>query len=90
MQFFITIDEDKYLRITDESENAITLYLSEDIAGILSIFVDEDERGEGCGTGLLHAAETVCASRGIRLIEADYTDVLPDVTDFFKKNEYKV
>ncbi len=89
MQFFITIDEDKYLRITDESENAITLYLNEGVAGILSVFVDEDERGEGCGTGLLHAAETVCASRGIRLIEADYTDVLPDVTDFFKKNGYK-
>jgi hypothetical protein len=89
MQFFITIDEDKYLRITDESENAITLYLNEGMAGILSVFVDEDERGEGCGTGLLHAAETICASRGIRLIEADYTDVLPEVTDFFKKNGYK-
>lgn len=90
MQFYITLDDGGFLRITDENENAITLYLNEGVANILSIFVDEDDRGEGIGTGLLNAAETVCADRGITLIEADYTDVLPDVTSFLEKHGYKL
>ena len=90
MQFYITMDEGGFLRITDENDNAVTLYYSEGVASILSIFVAEDERGEGLGRGLIAAAEVLCAHRGVTLIEADYADIMPEVTSFFAKNGYSI
>ena len=77
MHFFKTVDDNGFVRIEEDCGAAITLYLHNDTANIISIVVPESDRGEGIGSALMSVAEGEVYSRGINKVEADYkSDIL--------------
>ena len=90
MQFYKTIDNDGYVRIEEDSGAAITLYLHRDIARILALLVPGTDRRAGIGTALLMAAEKEAYARGIRTVEADFSDGILGMQQLFEGAGYDV
>ncbi|MCR5502804.1 MAG: GNAT family N-acetyltransferase [Lachnospiraceae bacterium] len=90
MRFFITADEDGYLRIEEECEAAITLNIADRKARILSIVVPSSKRRQGVGSALLCSAEAELISRGIRSLEADFSSGIQGMPEFFEKEGFEV
>ncbi|MCR4643566.1 MAG: GNAT family N-acetyltransferase, partial [Lachnospiraceae bacterium] len=90
MHFYKTVDNDTYIRIVEECEAAVTLCVNGGEAAILSLSVPRTERREGIGTALLKAAEYEAYSRGVRMLEADFSDEIRGMTPFFEKAGYEV
>ncbi|MBR3305745.1 MAG: hypothetical protein IKI75_00660 [Lachnospiraceae bacterium] len=86
----ITYDNGQILRIENEDSSAITLRYHGDTARILSIYVPEKDRNEEIGKGLLYVAESELYSRGVRLVEADYSDSLTAVTGLLRSAGYHI
>ena len=84
----ITYDNGQIFRIENENSGAITIRSQGDTARILSIYVPEKDRNEEIGKGLLGAAEEELFRRGIRQVEADYSESLTDVTGLLKSSGY--
>ena len=90
MHFYKTVDNDTYIRIVEECEAAVTLCVNGGEAAILSLSVPRSERREGIGSALLKAAEHEAYSRGVRMLEADFSDEIRGMTPFFEKAGYEV
>ena len=88
MQFNKTVDNDGYIRIVEESEAAITLYVKRREARILSILVPKSDRREGIGSALLKAAEYEAWKHGARRFTADFSDEIRGMKEFFEKAGY--
>ena len=90
MDYRIVYDSDGIIRIEDDTEAAVTVQYSGDTARLLSILVPDGLRKNGSGLGLMSAAEYVLSRRGVRLVEADYSDALKDVTGLLKRAGYHI
>lgn len=90
MELYRTVDSDGYIRIEENGGAAVTLYIHEGIADILSLFVPKSDRGEGIGSMLLAAAEQVAYTRGAARIEADYAQEIKGMTELFEGAGYVV
>ncbi len=88
MYYYRTIDNGELLRIEDEDGSAITLSMYDHVARILSVYVNEDDRREGVGSGLLCAAESEALGRGCVFLEADVSEEQPGVFPFFENNGF--
>lgn len=85
-----TVDDDRILRIEEEDGSAITIYKERGYGHILSIFVAQDERGQGIGSELLSAAEQELFDCGIQWMDAEYANSLDTLSAFFEGNDFTV
>ena len=90
MQFYKTVDGDGYIRIEEDSGAAITLYLQDDVAYIIALFVPKSDRRDGIGSGLLSAAEQEAFLHNARLIEADFLDRIEGMQELFEEAGYEL
>ena len=90
MHFFKTVDDDGFVRIEEDCGAAITLYLHNDTANIISIIVPGTDRREGIGSALLSVAEREAYSRGIVKVEADYESGISGLSDLLISMRYDV
>ncbi len=90
MQLFLTVDNEDILRIEEDGGAAITISYSDGVGQILSILVPKDDRREGVGSTLLSCAESMLLKKGVKKLEADFMDSIPELGDFFESAGYEV
>ncbi|MBR1861724.1 MAG: GNAT family N-acetyltransferase [Lachnospiraceae bacterium] len=78
------------LRVFNDEGASCTLYISEDTARILSIFVPEEDRKTGVGSDLLKACEIEAKALNKSGIVCDYSSELSDFSSFLSSNDYKL
>ena len=83
MWFSKTVDNDGYVRIEEDCGAAVTLFIDDEYAEIISLFVPRAERLQGMGTELVKVAEKMAMSRGAEILEADFYDEIPGMSELF-------
>ena len=90
MAYYKTVDSHGYVRIEEDCGAAITLLFHDGVAGIISIFVPEQDRRSGIGQSLLAVAEREAFLRGAYLMEADFSGSIKGMAEFFDASGFNV
>ena len=90
MWFSKTVDNDGYVRIEEDCGAAVTLFIDDEYAEIISLFVPRAERLQGMGTELVKVAEQMALSRGAEILEADFYAEVPGMSELFMKSGFSM
>ena len=90
MHFSKTVDNDGYIRIEEDCGAAVTLFVDDEYAEIISIFVPRAEQLQGLGTEIIKVAEQVAQSREAKVLEVDYAASIRGMTEVLTKSGFSI
>ncbi len=90
MQLLKTADNSGYIRIEEQCGAAITLSCDNDNADIISLYIPEEKRREGIGSLLISAANQEVYNRGIKTMEANFSNNIKGMKKLFEKAGFEV